>query len=144
MLGDLPPSSSETRFTLPADARMIFWPTSVEPVKAILSTPGCSASAAPAAPMPVTTLKTPGGKPASIASSARRSGDSGACSAGLSTSVQPEASTGQSFQIARPIGPFHGLIAPTTPTGSFSVYENTSPATELSIVSPWVEVAKPA
>ena len=94
--------------------------------------------------MPLTTLNTPAGRPASIASSASLSGESGACSAGFNTSVQAVASTGPSFQIARPIGPFHGLIAPTTPTGSFRVYENTSPATELSIVSPWVAVARPA
>ena len=144
MLGDLPPSSIDMRLQLPAAARMIFWPTSVEPVKAILSTPGCAASAAPASPKPVTTLNTPGGMPASRHSSASRSGDSGACSAGLSTSVQPEASTGHSFQIASPIGPFQGLIAPTTPTGSFSVYENTSPGIELAMVSPCVEVASPA
>ena len=61
MLGDLPPSSIDIRFRLPAAARMIFWPTSVEPVKAILSTPGCAASAAPASPKPVTTLTTPCG-----------------------------------------------------------------------------------
>ena len=45
-------------------------PTSVEPVKAILSTPACSTRAAPVAPSPVTTLSTPGGKPALWASSA--------------------------------------------------------------------------
>ena len=123
---------------------MIFCPTSVEPVKAILSTPGCPANAAPAAAWPLTTLKTPGGTPASTQSSARRSGESGACSAGFKTSVHPDASTGHSFQIARPIGPFHGLIAATTPTGSFSVYEKTSPGTEFGIVAPFVDVARPA
>ena len=61
--GDLPPSSSDTRFRLPADAFTISCPTSVLPVKATLSTPGCAASAAPASPWPVTTLTTPSGKP---------------------------------------------------------------------------------
>ena len=62
--GDLPPSSSETRFRLPAAALTISLPTSVEPVKATLSTSGCSASAAPAvSPKPVTMLTTPSGKP---------------------------------------------------------------------------------
>jgi hypothetical protein len=46
--GDLPPSSSETRFRLPAEAWMIFWPVKCEPVKATLSTSRCAASAAPA------------------------------------------------------------------------------------------------
>src|SRR4029450_9935348 len=49
MSGDLPPSSIDMRLRLPAAARMIFCPTSVEPVNAILSTPGCGAGAAPGA-----------------------------------------------------------------------------------------------
>jgi hypothetical protein len=48
MLGALPPSSSETFVRLSAAARAIILPTSVEPVKATLSMPGCEASAAPA------------------------------------------------------------------------------------------------
>ena len=65
MKGDLPPSSSVSDLPVPAVAWRIRRPTSVEPVKAILSTPGCSTSAAPVAPSPVTTLSTPGGRPAS-------------------------------------------------------------------------------
>ena len=45
--GDLPPSSSERRLPLPAVARRMMRPTSVEPVKAILSTSGCLTSASP-------------------------------------------------------------------------------------------------
>ena len=64
MNGDLPPSSSEIRLRFPAAARTIERPVSVEPVKAILSTPGWSTSAAPAtSPMPGVMLTTPGGKP---------------------------------------------------------------------------------
>src|SRR6476469_3770106 len=48
MSGDLPPSSSEIRLRLPADARTIDWPVTCEPVKATLSPPACEASAAPA------------------------------------------------------------------------------------------------
>ncbi len=47
-LGLLPPSSRLTFFRLPAAACTISLPTSVEPVKAILSTPSWAASAAPA------------------------------------------------------------------------------------------------
>ena len=54
-------------------------------------------------------------------SSASRSDVSGASSAGFSTTVQPVASAGPIFQIVAASGPFHGMIAPTTPTGSFSV-----------------------
>src|SRR5882762_5821018 len=61
MSGDLPPSSSDTRLRLPADALTIDCPVTCEPVKATLSTPGCEASAAPAvSPYPGTTLTTPG------------------------------------------------------------------------------------
>src|SRR5262249_3812784 len=64
MFGLLPPSSSETFFKFPAAAATISLPTSVEPVNAILSTPLCAASAAPAvSPSPVTTFTTPSGRP---------------------------------------------------------------------------------
>ena len=45
-------------------------------------------------PSPVTMLKTPAGMPASSASAASASAESGVCSAGLSTNVQPAASAG--------------------------------------------------
>jgi hypothetical protein len=122
MCGDLPPSSSETFFMLPVAAVVTSRPTSVEPVKATLSTPGWAAMAAPTTlPGPVTTLITPGGKPAFSASSASRKVDSEVSSAGLSTTVLPIASAGASFQEAIDIGKFHGTIAPTTPIGSCTV-----------------------
>src|ERR687897_743784 len=46
----LPPSSSVSFLPVPASSRWIALPTSVEPVKAILSTPGCCTSAAPGRP----------------------------------------------------------------------------------------------
>ena len=55
---------------------------------------------------------TPGGKPTSSASSPSRSALSGVCSAGLSTTVQPAASAGPSFQAAISSGKFHGMIWP--------------------------------
>ena len=120
--GDLPPSSSDTFLRLPAAAWTISRPTSPEPVNAILSTPACAASAAPAvSPKPVTMLTTPSGKPASWISWPSRSAVSGVCSAGLSTTVQPVASAGASFQAAIISGAFQGMICPTTPIGSRSV-----------------------
>src|SRR4030095_8455477 len=60
--GDFPPSSSDTRLRLPAEARMISWPVRCEPVKATLSTSGWAARAAPAvSPYPGTMLTTPSG-----------------------------------------------------------------------------------
>ena len=64
MLAPLPPSSSCTRFTFPADSSTIRRPTAVEPVKAILRTSGCDARCSPAdAPWPGTMLTTPAGMP---------------------------------------------------------------------------------
>src|SRR3546814_15672785 len=61
--GDFPTSCSVTRARLTAEARTMARPVAVDPVKAILSTPGWLAKAAPAvAPWPVTTLNTPFGK----------------------------------------------------------------------------------
>jgi len=59
--------------------------------------------------------------PASRISSPKRSAESGVCSAGFSTIVQPAASAGASFQAAIISGKFQGMIWPTTPTGSRSV-----------------------
>src|ERR1700753_3220825 len=118
MSGDLPPSSSETRFRVPAEARTIDWPVTCDPVNATLSTPGCDASAAPAvSPNPGTTLTTPAGTPAHRQSSPSRSDVSGASSAGFNTTVQPVAIAGPIFQTLAESGPFHGMMAPTTPPG---------------------------
>ncbi len=85
--------------SLSPTARMSDLPTSVEPVNAILSTPGCRARASPmTAPGPVTTLSTPSGSPASAASSARRRAVSGDCDAGFKTTLLPVASAAPSFQ----------------------------------------------
>ncbi|MCY1443934.1 hypothetical protein D9M71_603770 [compost metagenome] len=62
MVGDLPPSSRVTRVMLSMAALPICLPTSVEPVKVSLSTPGWRVRATPALrPVPVTTLNTPAG-----------------------------------------------------------------------------------
>ena len=92
------------------------------PVKAILSTSGCCASAAPAVgPNPGTTLNTPSGSPASAAMRASSIAVIGVCSAGFSTTVLPHASAGAVFHVAMMNGPFHGVMPPTTPSGSRSV-----------------------
>ncbi len=45
--------------------------------------------------------------------------DAGVCSAGLSTTALPPASAGASFHVAMSSGKFHGMICPTTPSGSW-------------------------
>src|ERR1700676_738462 len=47
MVGDLPPSSSVTRFMVFAPSRMIVSPTATEPVNEILATSGLRTSSAP-------------------------------------------------------------------------------------------------
>ena len=85
------------------------------PVKLILSTSRWPTSAAPASAPPTTTLRTPGGRPASAASSAKRSMPKGASSGGLATTVLPAASAGPHFCPMPIIEPFHGGITATTP-----------------------------
>src|ERR1035438_5585903 len=64
---------------------------------------------------------TPSGTPASAISPASRSAVSEVCSAGLSPTQFPVASAGPSFHAAISSGKFHGMIWPTTPSGSRSV-----------------------
>ena len=68
-------------------------------------------------PAPGSTLSTPAGSPASAAISASTSAVSGVVSAGLSTIVLPVASAGAIFHAAMSSGKFHGITAPTTPSG---------------------------
>ena len=42
---------------------------------------------------------------------------SGACDAGLITTVLPETSAGASFHVGIAMGKFHGAISATTPSG---------------------------
>ncbi len=121
--GALPPSSRCSRFVVGAAADITARPAREEPVMDTIATPGCSTRAAPTSAPPVTTLSTPGGRPASTAISASRRVDEGVSGAGLSTTVLPAASAGPSFQIAITNGKFHGAIPATTPTGRRTIIE---------------------
>src|ERR1700722_2658479 len=100
-LGDFPPSSSVTRFSVSAALFTMILPTTALPVNAILSTPGCATSAAPAiSPAPFTTFTTPGGKPTTSSQFANSSAVSGVCSAGFSTQAHPAAIAGANFHAA--------------------------------------------
>ena len=101
-------------------------PVGVEPVNAILRTSGWVTSASPAsAPVPVITLKTPSGRPASARISANRSVVNGVVSAGLATTVFPHISAGPSLLASSVVGKFHGTIAATTPSGRRSTRPST-------------------
>ncbi len=61
--------------------------------------------------------------------------DAGVCSAGLRTTALPAASAGATFQTAMRIGKFHGMIWPTTPSGSWKWYATVSSSIWLSAPS---------
>ena len=65
----------------------------------------------------MTTLKTPGGRPASSNTRARATTDAGVSVAGLITIVLPAISAAMDFQAGIAIGKFHGVIRAQTPTG---------------------------
>ena len=69
----------------------------------------------------MTRLATPAGRPASIMHSKTCTRHSGVWLAGLQTMVQPAARAGAILRACSVIGKFHGLMAPTTPTGCLSV-----------------------
>ncbi len=117
MLAALPPSSRVTFLELPATVRAIALPTPVEPVKATLSTSGWPTRVSPVAPAPVMMLTTPGGRSACWQISANSRAVSGVVSAGLSTTVLPQASAGAIFQASISSGKFHGMTWPATPSG---------------------------
>ncbi len=123
-LGDLPPNSNATDLTVAAAGSATRRPARVEPVNETMSTSGWLAIASPTTgPAPITRLKTAGGRPTASMTSARMSALSGATSLGLSTTVQPAASAGATFAAIWCSGKFHGVMAPTTPTGSRSTSE---------------------
>lgn len=100
MFGLFPPNSKLTSFKLLFAAfSMIFLPTSVLPVNDNFSIFMCEDIASPTVgPRPVRMLITPGGKPASVMSEARRRAVRGVNSEGLKTIVFPHARAGPSFQ----------------------------------------------
>jgi hypothetical protein len=101
---------------VPEASCMIRRPTSVEPVKATLSTISLLASSSPAVPPgPAMTLRTPGGRPASWASSPSMRAVTEVYDAGLSTDVLPAARAGPSFQQAISSGKLKGTMPVQTP-----------------------------
>ncbi len=108
------------------------------------ATIGCATSVSPTTePEPMTRLKTPFGRPAAATSSASAHAHPGVHCAGLKTTVLPKARAGAIFQAGMAIGKFHGVIRPTTPTGSLVISTSTPGRTEGSF-SPHRRSASPA
>ncbi len=119
IVGDLPPSSSVTRFIVAAPSRMIPSPTPTEPVKEILSTSGLRTSSAPTtSPRPITTLQTPLGSFAAITHSIITCVCSELSSLGLITTVQPAPTADASLRQMNSAFAFQAVTRPATPTGS--------------------------
>ena len=119
MNGALPPSSSDSFFTVVAHCAISSLPVSVEPVNDSFRTIGLLVSSAPISDAgPVMTLNTPLGTPARSASSASASAENGVCDAGFSTTAQPAAMAGPAFRVIIASGKFHGVMQATTPIGS--------------------------
>ena len=127
------PSSSLTRFLGARSAS--FQPTAPEPVKVSALTRSSSIKTSPISEAgPTRTFSQPGGRPASVSSSASSSAERGVWLAGFSTTAQPAASAGASLCATRLSGKLKGEIAPTTPIGRRSVKASLpSPACEASI-----------
>src|SRR2546422_5243207 len=119
MKGAFPPSSNETRLSCALAPAMSRLPTSVDPVKAIFRTAGWSRNTWPITLLllPVTTLNTPAGSPASAQMVARASAVSGVALAGFRTTAQPAARAGAILRVTIVAGEIHGVIAATTPNG---------------------------
>src|SRR2546425_11550772 len=94
-------------------------PTAVDPVKAIFRTAGWSRNTWPITLLflPVTTLNTPAGSPASAQMRARASAVSGVALAGFRTTAQPAATAGAILRVASVAGKVHGGVAAHTPKG---------------------------
>jgi hypothetical protein len=108
------------------------------------ATLGCDTKGWPTStPRPVTTLTTPLGKPASANSLANSIIDADVNSDGLTTTVQPAANAGASFQLVRVSGEFHGVMIATTPLASYLVYAKT-PFLSVGITGLCTLSARPA
>lgn len=123
MVGDLPPSSSETGMIFSAAACAIVRPVSVPPVKLTFPVRGWRTMASPTMlPRPGSTDRSPAGSESSsrarLISRPSASETSGVHSAGFSRTALPPARAGASFCASLATGEFQGLIAPMTPIGS--------------------------
>ena len=87
---------------------------------------------------------TPFGNPTASAASAISNAWPGASGEPLITTVQPAISAGATLNAVIIIGPFHGMIAPTTPTGSRTSSPVFAPDTVLCSSSKGKVSARPA
>ena len=133
MVGDLPPSSSDTGINLSAAWRAMVRPVVVPPVKATRLTSGWRTMASPTTePLPGSTLTMPLGTPHCSQMRANASAANGVISAGLTTMALPAASAGAIFCASLAMGEFQGVMAATTPSGSCKLMVSCAPRCGVS------------
>ena len=114
----------------------------VEPTKLTAAIPGCSRIASTACLSPLTTLKTPGGSPASVKSSAMRRPAEGSRSDGFNTKVLPDASAIGNIHIGTIAGKLNGVIPAQTPSG-WRTDQLSMPRPTCSVNSPFNKCGMP-
>mmetsp|Transcript_2679 Transcript_2679/g.3308 ORF Transcript_2679/g.3308 Transcript_2679/m.3308 type:complete len:224 (+) Transcript_2679:812-1483(+) len=140
MDGDLPPNSNVTGIKFSAPHFAIILPVAVEPVNDDLLIIGELAKCCPAtAPNPGTILTTPSGNPTSCNNLPIYKAVNGVSSDTLLTIVLPHASAVAAGHAHINKGKFHGVTAPTTPSGSLIVLTSNGPSE--AIVSPCIFLA---
>src|SRR5215469_2630780 len=116
-IGPLPPSSRS--WVLPAARAATLAPVATDPMKPTPCTPGCPATASPTTgPGPGRKLNTPAGRPAAVMVSASSAQQAEVVGAGTQITTLPPASAGANSSAPIVYGQFHGLITPTTPSGT--------------------------
>ena len=107
----------------------------VEPTKLIAGMSGWSRIASTASLSPLTTFKTPSGRPASLASSASSSAQDGSFSDGFSMNVLPQAMAIGYIHIGTIAGKLNGVMPAQTPSGCRVVHAS-MPRPTCSVYSP--------
>src|SRR5215469_5860952 len=116
-MGPLPPSSRSC--VLPAARAATLAPVATEPMNPTARTPGWPATASPTTgPGPGRKLNTPAGTPAPVMISASSAQHAEVVGAGTQTTVLPAAMAGANSSAPIVYGQFHGLMTPTTPSGT--------------------------
>src|SRR5690554_73548 len=131
----LAPPMHCTRLPSAAPRAYTCWAMSDEPTKLTALIAGCAMMASTTALSPCTTLSTPAGRPASIISSASRTGTLGSRSEGLRMNALPAAMAGPNIHIGIIAGKLNGVMPATTPSGWRNEYTS-MPGPAPSVYSP--------
>ena len=110
-----------TRLPCAAPAAYTDCATSEEPTKLTALIVGCATIASTISLSPCTTFRMPGGRPASIISSASRTGTEGSRSDGFRMNALPVAIAGPNIHIGIIAGKLNGVTPATTPSGWWAV-----------------------